>query len=296
MTNRSKRKPSVFDKTLKDYKNKELKLEIWKSIGKVLGCTGEQVEGRWIILRNTFTKKLREMKNQPSGSGCKMAKMWIYFKQMSFLTPHIAHRMSRSSMTASQEKSNVSQSIIRSSILIEDSADKTMSSPLSLNNACSYVNAVNVLTCSDDSISNPSLDESCSITSSTSNQQSPVTLIDSEDNVFEYTNKNNKVQKKTAADIVTKTMNNVIQKKKVPAPDQFAVKKQKTTETMENVLCQSSHALNVMATAYLSRATVEQHHPCITAIAEAMRRVPNEQQLTCFMSIMQVISTHSQDK
>lgn len=115
-------------------------------------------------------------------------------------------------MTAFQEKSNVSQSIIRSSILIEDSTDKTMSSPLSLNNACSSVNAVNVLTCSDDSISNPSLDESCSIASSTSNQQSPVTLIDSEDNVFEYTNKINKVQKQTAADIVT-NMNNVIPKK-----------------------------------------------------------------------------------
>lgn len=32
--------PVLFDKTLKDYKNKELKLEIWKSIGEVLGCTG----------------------------------------------------------------------------------------------------------------------------------------------------------------------------------------------------------------------------------------------------------------
>lgn len=30
----------LYDKSLKDYKNKELKLEIWKNIGEVLGCTG----------------------------------------------------------------------------------------------------------------------------------------------------------------------------------------------------------------------------------------------------------------
>jgi len=55
---------------------------------------GEQAEGRWNTLRNIFTKKLREMKaGQPSGSGWKKTKTWIYFKQMSFLSPHIAHRM-----------------------------------------------------------------------------------------------------------------------------------------------------------------------------------------------------------
>lgn len=92
---------------------------------------GEQAVGRWITLRNTFTKKLRERKaGQPSGSEWKMAKMWVYFKQMSFLTPHIAHRMqvysylwrisyrydkistfylyrSRSSMPASQQEKSI---------------------------------------------------------------------------------------------------------------------------------------------------------------------------------------------
>lgn len=52
-----------------------------------------------------------------------------------------------------------------------------------------------------------------------------------------------------------------------------------------------------MATAYLNRATImEQQHPYITAIAEAMKRVANEQQLNCFMSIMEVISSHLRDK
>ncbi|EZA50913.1 hypothetical protein X777_10740 [Ooceraea biroi] len=94
----------LYVKTLKDYKNKELKHEVWKNIGEMLGCTvanslisvtlGEQTEGRWIALRNIFTKKLREAKTgQPSGSGSKKTKIWIYFKQMSFLIPHISHRM-----------------------------------------------------------------------------------------------------------------------------------------------------------------------------------------------------------
>ena len=68
-------------------------------------------------------------------------------------------------------------------------------------------------------------------------------------------------------------------------------------DTIENVFCQSSHALNIMATAYLNRTTIEQQqHPYITAIAEAMKRVPNKQQLSCFMSIMQAIPIYSQDK
>jgi len=200
---------------------------------------------------------------------------------------------SRSSIAASQgEKRMTSQSITKSLISAEDSSEaKTMSSSLPSSNVWS---SVNLLT-SDDNLSNPSFDESLStsVTSPTSDQQSPVLLKDSENNVFEYVN--NKVQEKTATDIITETMNNVVQKKRViPASDRFASKKQKITETVENVLCQSSHALNVMATAYLNRAMIDQQqHPYITAIAEAMKQVPNNQQLTCFMSIMQIILKHS---
>ncbi|XP_026828167.1 uncharacterized protein LOC113562586 [Ooceraea biroi] len=268
----------------------------------MLGCTGEQTEGRWIALRNIFTKKLREAKTgQPSGSGSKKTKIWIYFKQMSFLIPHISHRMSRSSITASQEeKSLASQNITGSSILIEDSTVRTMSSPSN-----DVWNSMYLVTGSDDNISNPSLDEILSASTASSiaspiasDHQSVVTSNDLEDDVSECTN--NRVQKEIAANVITKTKDNkVIQKKKVVPPlDQFAIKKQKRTETLENVLCQSSHALNVMASAYLHRSTDEekpqqqqQQHPYITAIAEAMKQVPHEQQLTCFMSIMQVIST-----
>ena len=35
-----RKNPVLYDKTLKDYKNKELKLDIWESIGETLGCTG----------------------------------------------------------------------------------------------------------------------------------------------------------------------------------------------------------------------------------------------------------------
>jgi hypothetical protein len=56
-----------------------------------------------------------------------------------------------------------------------------------------------------------------------------------------------------------------------------------------------------MATAYLNRATIDHQqrqpqHPYIIAIAEAMKHVPDKKQLTCLMSIMQVISNHSCDK
>jgi len=61
-------------------------------------------------------------------------------------------------------------------------------------------------------------------------------------------------------------------KKRMIAPDRFALKKQKTTGTVENVLCQSSYAFNVIATVNLNRATIDQQqHPYITAIAEVMK-------------------------
>jgi len=126
---------------------------------------------------------------------------------MFFPSPHIAHRMyiiifeeyfiaikhfylyrSRSSMAASQgEKRLTSQNITKSLISTEDSSEmKTKSSSLPSNNEWS---SVNLLT-SDDNISNPLFDEflSTSVTSPISDQQFPVLLKDSEDNVFEYVN------------------------------------------------------------------------------------------------------------
>ncbi|XP_024882414.1 uncharacterized protein LOC112461411 [Temnothorax curvispinosus] len=207
--------------------------------------------------------------------------------------------MSRSSIADSQqEKSMTSQSIMGSSLVTKDITVKTMSS-LSNN----VLSLMNVPICSDDSISSSLCDESLlSANIATLDQQSPVT---SKDCVDDVTDLNNRVQKEIAADvIVTEAMGIAIQKKKVvPAPDRFAVKKQKTTKTVENVLCQPSHAFDVMATAYLQRNSTaqqqqqsQQQHPYITAIAEAMKQVPDEKQLTCFMSIMQVISICLHDK
>lgn len=193
-------------------------------------------------------------------------------------------------MTTSQEKKSMTlQNIVRSSMLTEDPTMRTISSPLS-SNAWS---SINLLTNSDNSTSSSLVDVPLMNTESlTSDQQSPINFKDSEDNPLDI---NNKEKKKIATDIVSENMNTVIQKKKIiPALDQFAAKKQKTMGTVENVLSQSSHALNVMATAYLNRttATQQQHHPYITAIAEAMKRVPDEKQLSCFMSIMQIILNH----
>ncbi|XP_032688003.1 uncharacterized protein LOC116852096 [Odontomachus brunneus] len=220
-------------------------------------------------------------------------KMWVYFKQMSFLAPHIAHRMSRSSVADSQqEKTMTSQSILKSSLFTEESTVKTMSSPLPSNN---ILNSENMLTCSDDNINNI-LSDNTSV--STSDQQSPVTVQDCEGNVLECVN--NRMQQNKAADIVTEAVNNSIRKKKVvPAPDRFAAKRQKGMETMENVLSQSSHALNVVATAYMHRAAAAQQqeqHLYIVAINEAMKGVPDKEKITCFMSIMQVISECSRNK
>lgn len=164
---------------------------------------------------------------------------------------------------------------MRSSLLNKNSTVKISSVPSN-----DILSTVDAGTCSYNSISNNSCNESLSaniVTSdkSQSSEQSFNTLEDNENNVSQHIG--NRMQKKTAADIVTETRDNsTMQTKKImSAPDRFAAKKQKTTETVENVLFQSSHAFNVMATTFLHRVTTQQkqqQHPYITAIAEAMKK------------------------
>lgn len=170
------------------------------------------------------------------------------------------------------------------------------SSPLSIEE-----NSIDMLTYSDDSIGSTSLTAKSASTSAVSleSEEQYLFTMRSSGRDITYENLDNSLQKKKAVDIVTETMDNAMKKKKViPAPDRFAVKKLKSTKTLENELTQSSHALNVVAKTYMQRqhGTIQQQsqqqHPYIVAIAEAMKEITQEKQLICFMKIMQVISNH----
>ncbi|KAL6261842.1 hypothetical protein P5V15_006928 [Pogonomyrmex californicus] len=57
-------------------------------IADILNCTNNEYrKKRWNSLRNQFSRKLRQQKNQPSGS-----RTWPLMSCMPFLTPHIQNR------------------------------------------------------------------------------------------------------------------------------------------------------------------------------------------------------------
>lgn len=96
------------------YKDNKVKETKWKVIAETLNCTGRlkyfiflenetveylsqdfyfvvsEAKMRWDSLRNQFSRKLRQQKIQPSGSG--QASEWPLMSCMSFLKSHIQNR------------------------------------------------------------------------------------------------------------------------------------------------------------------------------------------------------------
>lgn len=54
-------------------------------------------EKRWSSLRDMFSRENRRQKLPPSGSGYEPMKEWELYRNMLFLSPHIAHRRQVSS-------------------------------------------------------------------------------------------------------------------------------------------------------------------------------------------------------
>ncbi|EFN63370.1 hypothetical protein EAG_03977 [Camponotus floridanus] len=59
--------------------------------------SAEEVEKRWSSLRDMFGREKRRQALPPSGSGYEPVKEWELYKNMSFLTPHVAHRKTKTS-------------------------------------------------------------------------------------------------------------------------------------------------------------------------------------------------------
>ncbi|XP_018311533.1 uncharacterized protein [Mycetomoellerius zeteki] len=57
----------------------------------------DAVEKRWLSLRDMFSREARK-KLLPSGSGYQPKKEWELYKMMLFLSPHIAHRRTKTSL------------------------------------------------------------------------------------------------------------------------------------------------------------------------------------------------------
>ncbi|XP_031327322.1 uncharacterized protein LOC116158643 [Photinus pyralis] len=82
----------LYNRRHKDFKNKLVRENAWKSIAAIFNDTPENVENRWNSLRNRYAAELRKTKTIPSGSGAQT--VWIHMSAMNFINAHIVPRRS----------------------------------------------------------------------------------------------------------------------------------------------------------------------------------------------------------
>ncbi|ESO84168.1 hypothetical protein LOTGIDRAFT_229638 [Lottia gigantea] len=85
--------PVIYDSKDENYKNRNFKDEIWKSIGQDLGYIGDDCQYRWRVIRDRYVKKKKEMLRKPGVPEDKIVSSWTLFYQVDdFLSPYIVHR------------------------------------------------------------------------------------------------------------------------------------------------------------------------------------------------------------
>ncbi|KAK6169974.1 hypothetical protein SNE40_018480 [Patella caerulea] len=85
--------PMVYDSKHKEYKNKKMKEEIWKSVGQELGYLGDDCQYRWRVIRDRYVKKKKEMLRRPGVPEETIVSSWkLYYNVDEFLSPYIVHR------------------------------------------------------------------------------------------------------------------------------------------------------------------------------------------------------------
>ncbi|XP_048012712.1 transcription factor Adf-1-like [Megalobrama amblycephala] len=71
--------PVLFDKTNKNYKDNDMKDNVWRSIANQLGYHDfEDAKKLWKNLRDTYVRKRREEKETKSGQAGKQEEVEVY--------------------------------------------------------------------------------------------------------------------------------------------------------------------------------------------------------------------------
>ncbi|KAK5642345.1 hypothetical protein RI129_008512 [Pyrocoelia pectoralis] len=81
----------LYDMSLPGYSNRDVKEELWRKVAsRIANKNVDQCKAKWQLLRAGYRK--RRSVYTPSGSAAKQRKQWAYYKQLSFLEPHLAER------------------------------------------------------------------------------------------------------------------------------------------------------------------------------------------------------------
>lgn len=78
-------RPLLWRKSDSDYMNKDKRADALKEIGVTLNCSTEIAEAAWKAMRDNFTKEVKLMNPNKSGSGRQKKKPWRFYNAMQFL-------------------------------------------------------------------------------------------------------------------------------------------------------------------------------------------------------------------
>ncbi|XP_055384072.1 transcription factor Adf-1-like [Condylostylus longicornis] len=87
-----KSRPELYDVNHPDYGNKRHHTIVWKQLAGKMGVKVQHLKAKWNSLRNSYARTIRQEILNPNAP----EKSWYLKSCMSFLKPHVAHKIKRS--------------------------------------------------------------------------------------------------------------------------------------------------------------------------------------------------------
>ncbi|XP_070497055.1 uncharacterized protein [Chironomus tepperi] len=112
-------RPLLYDKNVKDYRKSGVSEQAWMEVANVLQTTITNCRKRWKSLRDTFIKYYRlDVINRKNGK--KNRKSWVYYKDLSFLIPHVdLYRLDDSMKTNESQNNDTIPIYLKEDYLVE---------------------------------------------------------------------------------------------------------------------------------------------------------------------------------
>lgn len=82
----------LYDTSLKEYKDCEMKDNSWTQISLTLAIDKGDLQKKWKNIRDSYSRILREQRSKPSGSAFKKEKPWPWTESLKFLKESVKHR------------------------------------------------------------------------------------------------------------------------------------------------------------------------------------------------------------
>uniref|UniRef100_A0A0A1X8G3 Protein disulfide isomerase-like 1-2 n=1 Tax=Zeugodacus cucurbitae TaxID=28588 RepID=A0A0A1X8G3_ZEUCU len=127
----------IYNNKNKEQSNKLITAKLWDEIATEMNCDVAACKNKWINLRNSYSRYLREEKDKPSGLSGKQRRKWYLADAMSFLkkSVHQHHGLNSNSDSPyiKEQTVDMSQNEFKD-VLDEETVNSGRSSPIPTKN------------------------------------------------------------------------------------------------------------------------------------------------------------------